>query len=124
MAVNCRSASCSPSLKRSEVCFPLQSRQCADQTDTFTLGEFEVERLHADDLQQDPPVIKASWLPTVGHHSATKEMWQKFVPRLIAGILLANSRGSMKVPGNWNARLPSYRFTTVEKFLTEAWGHK
>lgn len=77
--------------------------------------------MYADDLQQDPPVIKASWLPTVGHHSAPKEMWQKFVPILIAGMLLANAKGSMKVPGDWNTRLPNYRFTTAEEFLTEAW---
>ena len=68
--------------------------------------------------------MKSSWLPTVGHHSAPREVWQGFVPKLISGMLLANSAGSIKVSDEWNQRLPNYRFTGVEEFLAAAWQGK
>lgn len=90
----------------------------------MTTGKFQVDYLQADDLRQEPPVIKSSWLPTVGHHSSPPEAWQAYVPRLIAGMLLANSAGSMKVSDEWNRCLPDYRFTGVEEFLVKAWKGK
>lgn len=69
-------------------------------------------------------MIKSSWLPTVGHHSAPIEVWQSFVPTFIASMLLANSKGSMKVSDEWNRLLPDYRFTGVEEFVIPAWQGK
>lgn len=64
-------------------------------------------------------------MPTVGHHNAPPELWKtQFVPRLIAGMLLANSAGSMKVSDEWNRLLPDFKFTGVEEFLTPAWKGK
>ena len=87
-------------------------------------GTFDITYLKAEDLRQDPPVIKSSWMPTVGHHSAPPDVWKQYVPRLIAGMLLANSAGSMKVSNEWNRLLPDYKFTGVEEFLTPAWKGK
>lgn len=89
-----------------------------------SLGKFEITRLHAEDLRREAPVINSPWLPTVGHHSAPQEVWQGFVPMLVSGVLLANSKGSMKVPDDWNRLLPDYEFTGVEEFLVDAWKGK
>lgn len=43
---------------------------------------------------------------------------------LVSGVLLANSKGSMKVPDDWNRLLPDYEFTGVEEFLVDAWKGK
>lgn len=75
--------------------------------------------MKAEDLEAG--TVKSSWLPLADHPAIPPEQVKKLSAEMVAGMLLAISKGAMDVSDEWNRRLPDYSFTTVEGFLTEAW---
>ncbi|KAH6869767.1 hypothetical protein B0T10DRAFT_593266 [Thelonectria olida] len=83
-------------------------------------GPFEVEELKNEDLEAR--AVKPSWIPKFSHPNVPLEEQDTFAVPLLSGFLLSISAGAWKVTDDaWNERLPDYKFTQAEEFLTGAW---
>ncbi|KAJ4258834.1 hypothetical protein NW762_007921 [Fusarium torreyae] len=82
-------------------------------------GPFTVEKLKSEDLRAG--VVKAPWLPLPEHPAIPVEIREKYAANIIQGILLAFKDGAFQISDEWNKRLPDFKFTSPEEFLTKAW---
>ncbi|KAM0558096.1 hypothetical protein ACHAPJ_005263 [Fusarium lateritium] len=82
-------------------------------------GPFTVEKLKSDDLRAGD--VKAPWLPLPEHPSIPVEVREQLAAGMVKGILLAFKDGGFQISDEWNKRLPDFKFTSPEEFLTKAW---
>lgn len=81
-----------------------------------------MERLGSADLKS--AIVKSSWKPKIEHAAFTPEQIEELESRVVSGIVLGIGSGVMDTSDEWNKLLPEYKFTSAEKFLTEAWSGK
>ncbi|KAF2809422.1 NmrA-like family protein-like protein, partial [Mytilinidion resinicola] len=82
--------------------------------------KFAVEEVSGEDVERGE--LKTNWVPRMDHpvipvEERTEQFSRDFVVMFLVGI----GRGVWDVGGQWNERLPAYRFKGVEEYLREAW---
>ncbi|KAF2490824.1 NmrA-like family protein-like protein [Lophium mytilinum] len=86
-------------------------------------GKFAVEEVSGEDVENG--VLKTSWVPWMDHPVVpVAERSEAYSRAFTVMFLVGIKRGAWDVGGQWNERLPEYRFKGAEEYLREAWKGK
>lgn len=85
--------------------------------------KFALESVRLEDVEAG--TFETSWVPELNHPSIPKEMVPIFSKNTLKDGLIGLSKGVYTLPSDeWNQLLLSYKFTSIEEFLTEVWAGK
>lgn len=66
-------------------------------------------------------MVKAPWLPKLGHPAIPEETHEVVGPQIVTGVLQGLAAGEWESSDSSNRLLPDFDFTQPEEFLTAAW---
>jgi hypothetical protein len=83
---------------------------------------FTIEKVKLEDLEKG--ILAASWTLGARHPSFSGEQGEEMRKMVLMGTLVGSVKGAWDVSDEMNMRLPEFKFTDVEEFLTEVWKDK
>ncbi|KAH6612513.1 nmrA-like family protein-like protein [Boeremia exigua] len=85
-------------------------------------GPITVDSLDLDELKAGQ--FNASWVPIIQHPGIPDDQREAISRSVMAAYVLSTAQGGWDVPGEWNERLPSFRPTSAEEYLSRVWESK
>lgn len=82
----------------------------------------DVESVSLEDLRAGQ--LKTSWCPIIDHPGIPDEHREAVSRTVMISYLKSVAERAWNVSDEWNKRLPSYRLTSVEEYLTKIWENK
>jgi len=83
---------------------------------------FTIDKVKLEDLENG--ILAASWSLEASHPSVAREQVEKMLKTVLIGTLISSAKGAWDVSNELNMLLPDFKFTQIEKFLTEVWEGK